>query len=228
MSTQILNRTQDQQAIVASLVDSFGIDPEKVLFLNKDKPLEPWLNYKALVAIARQSGAFKQISERFVEFIPAPLNQVVHEAEVVDPENRTYARSGVATIGETLPNEDVPDEHSLAAARALRSALDDAGFDPTKTGPAVLELNLPSDQHATAHELETRKKDLARIHILAREKGLILPIDGDEEQSDFSKYRKFLFEHFDGINSAVGLGPADRARVINALMEYGQPKARTA
>jgi hypothetical protein len=218
--TQIQNRTREQQDVVARLADDFNIDPEKILFLNRDNPLEPWLNYKALVAVARQSELFQEISERFVEFI-VPLSQVVHEATIVDPDGRTYRRSGVAMIGETLPNEAVPDEHALAAARAMRAALDDAGFDPTKAAPAVLEFKSTAtaanvDEEAEARERGLRKLDLARIHILATEQGLIVPIEGDEERNNADAYRQFLLESF-GVRSVVGMGPADRARVINAL-----------
>lgn len=224
MTTQILNRSREQQAVVARLADNFNIDPEKILFLNNDKPFEPWLNYKALVAIARQSGEFKQIAEAYVEFIPAPLNQVVHTATVVNLKEQGFTRSGVAKLGEKLPNEEEADEHDLAAARALRAALDDAGFDPTKAAP-VLDLRLPPAEHAAALEVETRKNDLARIHILAAEKGLTVPIEGQEDRNDVSNYRQFLQDNF-GISSAAGMGPADRARLINALTEYEPPKAK--
>jgi hypothetical protein len=224
--TQIISRNREQQQLVARLADQFNIDPEKVLFLNKEKPLDPWLNYKALVEIARQSGEFKQIAEDFSEFIPPPLNQVSHTATVVNLQGQVFTRSGVATIGEMLPNESVPDEHDLAATRAMRKALDTAGFDPTKVSSPVLDLKLPPDEHAAALERESRQKDLARIHILAEEKGLKVPIEGDEERSDASRYRAFLLERFPNSNgSAVGMDPATRAQLINALTFYEPAQA---
>ena len=224
--TQILTRSHEQQAVVARLADAFNVDPEKILFLNKEKPLEPWLNYKALVAIARQSGEFKQIAEAYVEFIPAPMSQVVHTATVVNLKDQAFTRSGVAGLGEKLPNQEVADEHDLAGARALRAALDDAGFDPTKAAP-VLDLKLPPNEHAEAQEAQTRLKDLARIHILAAEKGLTVPYQRDPEQLDRTGYLKFVKEKFGAITTA-DMGPADRARVIHALTEYEPPKAAAA
>jgi hypothetical protein len=224
--TQILTRSREQQELVARLADQFDIDPEKVLFLNKEKPLEPWLNYKALVTIARASGEFKQVAEDFSEYIPAPLNQIVHSATVVNNQDQIFTRSGVATIGEQLPNEDVPDEHALAAARAMRSALDDAGFDPTKAGSQVPELHLEADAHAVALENANRMKDLARIHIIAAEKKLIVPVEGDEERNNTTQYRAFLLEKFpESKGTAVGMKAVERAQLINALMAYEAPKA---
>ncbi len=218
-------RTAAQQAVVDRLVQNFNIAGDKVQFLNDADPLEPWLNSKALIAIARQSGEFQQIAESFSEFIPG-LDQIVHTATIVDPKGRGYTRSGVAKLGERLPNEEVADEHDLAAARALRSALDDAGFDVTKVAP-VLDLKLPPGEHAEAHERATRLNDLKRIHMIAAEKGLILPFEDDPAKNDASPYREWLAKHFQ-VNTTAAMGPADRARVINALMEYEAPKAQAA
>jgi len=211
-------RTPVQQEIVKKLVENFGIDGTRVLFLNPDDHSDPWLNSKALLTIARQSGDFKQVATTYSEYIPL-LKQIVWSSTVVDQHDRGYTRSGVATIGEKLPNQEIPDEHDLAGSRALRAALDDAGFDVTKAAPAVLNLNLPPNEHAVAQEAECRRADLARIHILATQKGLIVPSQDDPSRNDLAGYRDFLQHNF-GINTTAGMGPADRARVINALTEY--------
>jgi hypothetical protein len=211
------NRTADQQAVVARLVQSFNIQGEKVLFLNDADPLEPWLNSKALLAIARQSGEFKQVATTYSEYIN-DLRQIVWSATVVNLQDQGFTRSGVAKLGEKLPNEEEPDEHDLAASRALRAALDDAGFDPTKAAPC-LNLKLPPDQHAVAHEKETRLNDLRRIHKIAGEKGLIVPKVEDASRNDDTAYRGWLVRYF-GVNTTAAMGPADRARVINALTDW--------
>lgn len=222
MSTSI--RTPVQQEIVKKLAENFAIDGTRVLFLDPEDHTNPWLNSKALLAIARQSGEFKQVATTYTEYIEA-LKQVVWSSTVVDRNGLAYTRSGVATLGERLPNQEVADEHDLAGARALRAALDDAGFDPTKAAP-VLNLNLPPNEHAAAQEAQTRLKDLARIHILAAEKGLVVPRDDDS--IDRTGYRNFLKDNFEGVTTTAGMGPADRARVINALTEYQPPQAEAA
>lgn len=207
-------RTAEQQAIVDQLGQSFEIDTEKILFLNRLKPLEPWLSYDALVAIARRSGDFSQISESYSEYIPE-LKQLVHTATVVDPQGRIYMRSGAATIGEKLVNEEAPDEHSLAAARALKAVLDAAGFNPLKAA-SVVELKLPPKEHLEADQAASRLNDLKIIHLLAAQKGLIKPHEDDPETNDLKPYRDWLTANF-GVNTAAKLGPADRAAAINML-----------
>src|SRR5436853_7896891 len=95
MNTQAQTFTESQQAVVASLRTKFEIDDDQIRFLNPEKPNEPWLSAEGLMSIARQTTAFRSISERFDSFIPE-LMQVVHCATVVDQEGRTFERTGVA------------------------------------------------------------------------------------------------------------------------------------
>lgn len=212
-------RTPEQQAVVAMLAKNFQIEPEKILFLKREKPLEPWLNYEALTSIARKSGRFRGLSEHFSTYIQE-LKQLVHSATVIDSDGFQYTRSGAARLGETLAEGDEPDEHSLAAARALRLALDSAGFDPMKAASVVpLELNLNHQEHAIRDEAASRLKDLRQIHSMAAQKGLIRPSDEDPAKNDMTRYRQWLAENFNGVGSAVGFTPASRAIAINMLRE---------
>lgn len=222
MSARIHNRTPDQQAVVQQLVEQFRIDPEKVLFLKREKPLEPWLNYEALTTIARQSGRFRSLSEHFATF-DAGLKQVVHSATVIDANGFEYTRSGAARLGEVLFEDEEPDEHSLAAARALRLAFDSAGFDPVKAASVVpLDLTLSHAEHAQRDEVASRLKDLKQIHLLAAKKGLIRPSDEDASRNDMTEYREWLAQHFEGANSAAAFTPAQRAIAINLLRELAE------
>jgi hypothetical protein len=130
-----------RRKVIEALSARFEIDPERVLFLDAEKPDKPWLSAEVLISIARQSGKFQEIEEGFDQYIPAPLNQVVHYGRVVDESGKVWRRSGVATVGEMPGNlyrgGRNPDGHQLAAARALGAALDGAGFNPLKAGAVV-------------------------------------------------------------------------------------------
>lgn len=204
-------RTQKQDEIAARLASEFDIDADRILFLNPDKPEEPWLSAEALVTIARRSGNFQAIDETFNQYI-APLNQVVHSATVVDKDGRSYTRSGVATIGE---REEV-DDHTLAAGRAVGAALTAAGFNPLRPG-GVVSIHQSRQQAAgqsQADPAQSRNTDLKRIHALAVEKGLIKTLPGD--QRDMVEYRKALKANY-GVTSAAGFDVHQRASLINYL-----------
>ncbi|MEK6323582.1 MAG: hypothetical protein AABN33_18230 [Acidobacteriota bacterium] len=204
-------RNEQQQRIASELGASLGVDPERVLFPNKKEPLKPWLPPDVLTALARGSGEFQAIDDDFVTFI-APLNQVVHKGTVVDREGRSFSATGVATIGEKVPDTDEEfDEHVLARGRGLGAALDLAGFNPLRGGSAT---TAKPERIGFANEAELRNNHLGRIHILAVEAGLIkhLPEGG----KDMSQYHAFLIENF-GVESAAGLSEQDRKSVINAL-----------
>jgi hypothetical protein len=215
MSQQL--RTQQQQAVVNRLVQAFGIDGSKVLFLNEKNLVEPWLRGKTLAAIARKSGLFKVIRVEVEQPILA-LKQVVYQGTVVDLEDRSYSLPGVATLGEKIAETDEEvNENDLAESRALRSTLELAGFDPLDP-MSVVPLDGSSASNAPARTPEAAstnvyQDDMARIHILGREKGLIVG-------KDYSKYRKFLVENYDGAVSVAGFDALQRKSVIAALELY--------
>jgi hypothetical protein len=219
MSTSLKHqtRTPGQQMIVQQLVDRWKIDPNKILFLKSGKPLEPWLNYEALTVIARSSGRFRSLSEQFSTFVPG-LNHLIHIATVVDSEGFEYTRSGAAEIGETVADDEDVDEHSLAATRALRSALDSAGFDVVKGSSVIpIDLNVPKLERTPQDEPRERINELRLLHLLAAQKGLIKPADEDPSRNDMSAYRRWLADNFDGAGSAAGFSAANRAIAINKL-----------
>ncbi|MGH9942461.1 MAG: hypothetical protein ACRD9R_08915 [Pyrinomonadaceae bacterium] len=230
MNTQTQTLNNQQQSIVAELQRKFDLDPEQVLFLNPNRPDEPWLSAEALMSVARQSGGFQSTIVNFDQHV-AGLNQVIHVATVIDKEGRTYSRSGVATVGEKLPDGGSAGEHGLAASRALGSALRAAGFDPFKAGSVVqIDLKRNSDSTpATGRELIAaevmRSKNLSTIHILAEQKGLIR--NGPGGRREMAVYRSWLLENF-GADTAALLNEREFLQAINALRQMPEPLNTTA
>ena len=210
-------KTEKQQEIVSKLVSQFGIDGERILFLNARNPLEPWIPPTILEQIALQMEGYRSSSVNHDKFIPQ-TSQVVYTATVTDANDRIFTRSGVATAGEANEILDELDIDYLASGRALSAALRAAGFDPVKANPMVnfadesASEKLPVEQYAVESEAAQRTKDLKQIHALAAEKGLIV---GGKD----SNYRIWLNQNFGVITSAI-LSAADRARVINKLRFY--------
>lgn len=202
-------RTGMQQAIAEKLASEFDIDAERILFLNSDKPEEPWLSAEALITIARRTEEFQAIDEGFNQFI-APLSQVVHAATVIDGKGHSFTRSGVATIGES---EEI-EAHPLAAGRAVSAALTAAGFHPLRPGTVVAINSRQPGTAQSADEASSRNTDLKRIHAIAENKGLIVPKAGGGW--DRTGYRNLLVEKY-GVNTAAGFGPTQRASLINHL-----------
>ena len=202
----------EQNQIANFIASRFGIDSDRVFFINDRNPLEPWIPPDQLIVCARKDGRFRAIEERYDQFI-GPRKQVVHEAMVIDQEGRSYKRSGVATIGE---RKDF-DEHTLAAGRALSAALTAAGFNPVKQKPFKPVATYAEGEPQGVpidDDVEQRNKDLARIHILAKQAGYIT----DDAAPADTKYRKYLREHYK-VGSALLLDQTGRASLINALQQ---------
>jgi hypothetical protein len=229
MSTN-LTRTSAQQAVVNQLVDKFGIDGSKVLFLNERDRNEPWLRARLLASIARQSGLFKVVRAEYENYIE-PLNQIVYQATIVDLQDRIYSLPGVASANEKISNSEeasksaAGDEpinaHDLAESRSLKSTLELAGFDPFDPTSVVPlgEFNPPTRDEAAA-KAQSRLNDLARIHILAKEKFLIIEGAGPDGKDDTTGYRNFLETHYSGVRTAVGFDALQRKSLIEALERY--------
>lgn len=203
--------------IVKSLKERFGVDPGRVKFLAGE---EPWLPVSELTTIGRTTGLFKSLEEWFHQFIPA-RKEIIYRGRIVDTNGVEYTRSGVAKEGEWLPEMEpgeVADEHQLAASRALRNAMISAGFDPFKPG-SVIEFETPGEAAAGDRKqdpVEERRSDLARIHILAKDCGLIAPV-GEAGWDDLN-YRGWLLRHYN-VNTASGMNESERQSVITGLQK---------
>ncbi|HQU82978.1 MAG TPA: hypothetical protein PKY59_07640 [Pyrinomonadaceae bacterium] len=216
-------KTQKQQEILTHLSTNFGIDEARVLFINPRDENDPWIPADELESIARQLSGFKQSSVLHDKFIPE-TNQIAYIATVVDKNDVTFTRSGVATIGEK-PNGIEIEADVLAAGRALSAALRAAGFHPYRSGSVVNFSEMKEEIEAkrimesipqVEHEAVQRTKDLRQIHVLAAEKGLIVIRAGVKDDSE---YRRKLQDKF-GVGTAVMLDQAHRAQVINWLKNY--------
>lgn len=212
-----LNRTPDQQAVIDALTENFDIDSEGIRFLNPNKKDEPWFPAEVLQSIARQSDRFHGIAVEFATYIE-PLKQIVYITTVTDNNNRIFTRSGAAGINETIPGGDggVADAHALAASRSAVSGLTAAGFNPMKAASVVPDLRLSSSAQRREDETQARMNDVQRIHILAKQKGLITPRPGHPD--DRTEYCLFLSENF-GETTSVKLKPEQRAACISAMAE---------
>ncbi|MCP9496254.1 MAG: hypothetical protein MSG64_17560 [Pyrinomonadaceae bacterium MAG19_C2-C3] len=216
---KVTANTIEQKEIVRQLVNTYGIDGDRVLFLKPHKPHEAWLPPDILTQIANIAGLFKSIDEEYANYIE-PLGQVVHRATVIDTNDRIFARSGVASLTEERRDEQggTIDAHALAAGRAIKAALTAAGFDPTRPG-AVNALRPPTEAapvtpHHVTLDAQSRNTNIKHLHTVAYRKGLIVVRHG--EPRDMTAYRNFLLELFDTETSAV-LTQEQFAIAINAL-----------
>ena len=222
----------EQRRKAEELAEQYGIDSERILFLNEERPLEPWFPAEELMSIARQSGGFQSIEETFTEWVPG-LNHVIHQAVVIDGQGRSYKRSGVATMGEEA--ESGPDEHQLAASRAISAVLRAAGFHPLKSGAVVAAQTAGARQVRVQLEVGQREvgqqeggkaersNSIAQIHLLAEKAGLIIYRAG--EKKEMSDYRAWLLETFD-TETAASLDEKQRAQAVHELRRLaGEIKA---
>lgn len=233
MSNKAMRPTEKQWDQLLNLKENFGLsdsDLDSCLVFGKDQ--DPWIPPGLLVSIARHTGKFSDIGSNFESHVPS-LNQLVYKGTVTDLEGRSITRTGVATIGERSGDREM-DPHKLAEGRAIASALRAQGFDPFKSNFVDGTVNFASrttypvarsladEKHAAElqqieNESARRKKDLAHIHALAMEKGLIgtLPRGGKFD----GPYRDWLSTNFK-TRSAVMLDETERQQVINALKNY--------
>ena len=213
--------TANQQASLNILKNNFALSPDelnRVIFFTENEA--PWIPPDLLQAIALQVGSLRYVGVKFDQFIPQ-LQQHIWTATVIDERERTFERSGVATIGEQTPIAEMIDPHVLAGGRALQAALNAAGFNPFKAG-FVASVTKSDDQESPKamsvdeksaflleEEMGLRLKDLRQIHKLAADCGLIVG-------KDQRRYREWLMEKY-GVHSCIELDPKTRASVINSL-----------
>lgn len=213
MERKILTKTQTE--IVSRLVETFGIDGNRILFLNPKNPNDPWIPVSQLEIIARQIEGYRDSEVEFDQFIEQ-TQQFIYKATVIDSQNRRFTRPGVATLGEKPIEGEEFDPHYLAAGRALSAALKSAGFHPCEVDfrrESKAEFSGPNP----ADVAKERQKQLGVIHEKAKEKGLIITFfDGT---LDVTRYKEKLLEKF-GKTSAAELDESGRLAAINWLEHY--------
>jgi hypothetical protein len=215
----------ERTSIADAIARQYGIDSERVYFLSERKPLDPWIPPDQLMTITRQVGGFQRIEEQFDTFIAA-LNQIVHRAVVIDEQGRAFVRSGVATLGEKTPAGVELDEHQLAGGRALSAAITAAGCNPFKTNankPGKPSIEMADDLPEQDGPYQ-READLALIHQLAEDAGLIFP-DEESGRRNVEQYRRWVRETCkgmglgDNVTSVARLDQKQRACIIAALRQ---------
>lgn len=224
MSDTKIQPTESQRKTLAILRQNFDLsdsDIERCLFFSRDQEI-PFIPTEILIRIARSTGDFASIEPDYSTYVHA-LEQLVYKGTVVDRDGRSITRIGVATLGEKPGGYEI-DPHKLAESRALGSALSDAGFNPLKPR-SVVKFEKPStppsaDLRAAADalsEADKRRRDLGRIHALARDAGILRKADAGGW--DTGEYRNWLDANF-GTRTAATLDEATRAQVINKLSLY--------
>jgi hypothetical protein len=200
--------TLKQESLASEFASDYGISRDQIIFF--DDSDEPFFLFEALAQIVAELTNFPALH------VGSPAVNFEHglvtcEATITLADNRTFGSAGAAFINETLPGGETLDDYltatDIARARALRSALRLVGFDPVRA-------HLSRGREATATrpdpETERRNKELAEIHILAEQAGLIV---GDDK----SAYYRQLWVFFPGVESAGELGAKERAQFIALL-----------
>lgn len=232
-ATKTQSLTAGQTKNLALLRENFGLsDAElnRVLFFRADSD-EPWIPPDITMAISRQTGQIKHLTPSFVEYV-AELKQYVYSATAIDLRDFTFTRVGVAKEGERSNGVEI-DPNTLAEGRALNAALTAAGVNPFKAGtvakvdrllrvstPEFSGVPLTDEQKRVFNSTDAivrRNNDLAHIHQLGVEKGLILMLPSGGK--DMTRYRDWLNNHFQ-TRTAATLDGQQRAMVANALKNY--------
>lgn len=199
------------------LNQNFGINPERILFLNPRDPNDPWIPADELESIARQTDRIEQISVMHDKYIPE-TGQVIYTATVVNKNGVTFTHPGVAKVGETPNGYDI-EADVLAGGRALSAALKAAGIHPYRSG-SVVDIGLVRQQveaknDARAVQEESRANGLRQLHAVAEKKKL-------KVGTNDIAYRMWLQAEF-GVKTAVGFDSEKLALAIDRLNRYENP-----
>ncbi|MET0646414.1 MAG: hypothetical protein ABW208_07310 [Pyrinomonadaceae bacterium] len=203
-----------QESLVGEFVTAYGIDADQVIFFD-DTPA-PFFLFEALAQIVGALGNFREVAVTHPEIDERNGNATCEAALTLD-DGRVVRNFGSSFVGDTIPGKEVNDFQTafdIARARALRSALRLAGFDPVKRHEQS-KRGEKGEETVISPEAEQRNKELAEIHALAAEAGLIVNAPGALE--DKSAYYRQLQVFFPAVSSAGELSAKERAQFIALL-----------
>jgi hypothetical protein len=200
-----------QESLVREFTAAYGIDPAQIYF--EKESAEPYFGFEALSQLAIELAPdVHDISVQAVEVNQA-TGLVLSRGTVVLTDGRSRSGDAGCIVGDALPSgllvETIKSALDVSGARALQKALRMVGFDPVRAHEAKKNSGA-QDTLRLSPEQEQRNKELAEIHKLADECGLI---DG----KDKSKYRQQIGIWFEGKNSSEDLTPRERAQLIAIL-----------
>lgn len=207
-----------QEALVGEFVSAYDIDAKQVIFFDDSEA--PFFLFEALAQIVSVLADFREVAVTKPE-IEERNGNATCEAAITLEDGRVVRSFGSSFVGDTLPGKEVGDFQTafdLARARALRSALRLAGFDPVKRH----EQRKRGEKAAApilSPEAEQRNKELAEIHAIAEEAGLIIG-------NDKSAYYRQLGVFFPGVPSAGELSAKERASFIALLRGIKSARSR--
>jgi hypothetical protein len=216
--------TLEQEQLAREFKQHYGIEASQIGF-ETDRP-DPIFDYDALSVLSLA------LTDEIVNMSTEPVGSnevtgvVMMKCVVTLRDGRTREPIGTAALGEVMPGggeiADFKQALDVAQARAVRKGLRAVGFDPVKAHQKRmrgedLALNLPPDPH---------RQQMAEIHLLAQEAGLIT------ENGDDSTYRTLMGQLFTDesgqpITTATKLNDKQRADFIANLRSLSAIKKRT-
>lgn len=215
-----------QALLVKEFNTDYGVDPMQVYF--DGESAEPsYFGFEALSQLAMQLAPnVKDIAVETVE-VNQTTGLVLSRGTVVLSDGRTRSGEAGCIVGDALPSglsvETIKSALDVSGARALQKALRMVGFDPVRAHEAQKQLGTPAPASAGPRftpEEEQRNNELAEIHILAEQCGLITV-------NDKTAYRRQLSVFFPGVDSASQLTAGERAQFIATLRGIKSARSRT-
>lgn len=214
----------DQAQLVREFEQHYDISPRQIGFDSRSG--EPIFDYDALSVLSLVLAPDIVNMETEIERLDDAAGVASVKCRVVLRDGRSRDPLGFAFVGEAMHDgstiDDLKQALLVAQARAARAGLRAVGFNPVQAHARRMRgedmtLNLSADP---------RSKDLATIHILREEAGLVTP-DGDD-----TAYRNLLGDLFKDeeqrpIRSARDLDEKQRAQFIANLRSLKSVKERS-
>lgn len=210
----ILNAEENE--MVVELTDSYGIEPEEVMFFEGDP--KPFLSYEATCALCNQL-----LNPRDIEIVPVPSvnsDSISLKCTLVFNDGRSRSSVGVVNLNEQIDTVLMNDgqRHQLASARAIRNALKTANIDLIKLHYAakgeVLSFRSGKSDFASS---------ISQAHILGSETGFI---SGKDKTAWYALLRnRYQVEH---CNELSQIQMADFTAFLSSLLPQSQQAAQKA
>lgn len=211
--------TIKQETIVREFTKTYNLDASQIGFDGESD--QPIFDFDALSILGIRLTDFRDITIEKGEL--DYINGVAtSECRITLGDGRTRQVFASCPVGDVLHDgreiKDMSTALAVSRARAMRTAFRAVGFDPLrehekqKEDGEALELSLDS----------MRNKELAEIHLLGEQSGLIDPATNDK-----TRYYKMMDVMFPDVTSARYMTQEQRAKWIGVLRGLSNAQRRT-